>query len=147
MVMRVISRPVSSEAMQAMSAKSSAPGPVSGREQGARAGALVAGVEDAPGAGGPGHVDGGTVRGRVGGAGDDQHLCGALEGVGQGGGILEVGLADLHAASFEIERLARVADGRRDLGGGEPVQQAFGDGAAELAGGAGNDDHGDLPRD
>src|SRR5690606_18170797 len=120
-----------------------------GLEPGAGARSHVAGVEDAAGAGPRGGVDGGAVLpyGRLaeGVDGHDQYVAGALEGVGEPGGVGETPLPHPHAPVGEALRLARVADADADLFGRRTaLEQALDDAAAELSGGSGHDDHNRL---
>lgn len=106
---------------------------------------MLAGVEDPPGAGRDGGFDGVAVQAdHVGGrvvAGHHEHLFGAGEGVAQRGRVLVGALPDAHAAVGEVPRLGRVADADADPVGGQALKEVLDGGAAQSAGGTGDNDH------
>ncbi len=73
--------------------------------------------------------------------GDDQHLGGALEGVGQAAGVGEAALPDPYALGGERPRLPRVADADADPAGRYASQQPLDDLTSEQPRGSGHDDH------
>jgi hypothetical protein len=72
---------------------------------------------------------------------DDQHLGGALEGIGEGRGLGEVASPHAYAASGEVARAAGVPDADTDAVDRNPLEQPIDDPGAELTGAAGDDDH------
>src|SRR6185369_16830362 len=72
---------------------------------------------------------------------NQQQLVGALEGGGQTGRLVVIGLANLHTARRQIGNVLRMAHGGDDFASRQFLQQGFDDKAAQLAGGSGNDDH------
>src|SRR6185437_2644365 len=76
--------------------------------------------------------------------GDDEHLRGALESVGEAGRIGEVAVPHPYPLGRERLHPARVAHADADLMRWHPRQQPLDDKAAEMSVGAGNDDHGVL---
>lgn len=69
------------------------------------------------------------------------HLRGALEGRGERAAIGEIAAADAHTLVGEIRGLLGVADADGDLISRGSSQHLLHDGAAQLTGGSGDDDH------
>jgi hypothetical protein len=61
------------------------------------------------------------------------------------GGVVEAAPPDADASVGEVLGLAGVADADADAVGGNALQEAFDDAAAELSSGSGHDDHRGSP--
>ncbi|MNS67142.1 hypothetical protein D3C72_1003860 [compost metagenome] len=72
---------------------------------------------------------------------DQQYLRRALECRVEAGAIVVIGLAHLHAPGGQVGGLGRVAHGGNDVGCGDGLEQAGDDVLAQIACGAGDDDH------
>ncbi len=79
-------------------------------------------------------------------AGDQQHLAGTGKGLPQGGRVLVVDLPDLDAPAGEVRDFGQIPAGGHDLPRGHAaVEEGFNNKAAELSGGAGDNDGHDGP--
>src|ERR1700733_3880555 len=71
----------------------------------------------------------------------NEDLRGALEGMVQALGVIEVSLAHPNTTLAEGAGLFRIANADAKLGGGKFLEESFSDGLAKLSGGSGDNDH------
>src|SRR5690606_4982427 len=112
--------------------------------------AVLARVDDPPGAGGDRGFDGSAVQAdHIGGrvvAGHQQDLLGTGERVTQRGRVLVGGLPHTHTTVGEVLRPGGVADTDTDPVGGYVLEEVLDGGPTQPTGGAGDNDHVlDLP--